>query len=161
MPEAKTASPSASTKSRTTTAKRPAAKRASTNNARRTTGASTQARRAGTAERVVLVPLGAALIAREQVLAGVNDAIGRYSSPSKASAQLRRFERRGTTARKRIEREVRKTRVRVERELRHGRTRVERELRHGRTRVEGELRRRRRDGEELADRVQERLSRLV
>ena len=94
----------------------------------------------------MLVPLGAALLARERVLAGVNDALDHYSTPSKASAQLRRFERRGATARKRLEREVRKTRVRVERELRQSRTRVEHELR-----------RRRRAGEELADRVQERL----
>jgi len=149
MPEAKTASPSTPTKSPTTTAKRPvAAKRASTNSRRAAT--STPARRAGAAERIVLVPLGAALIARERVLTGVNDAIDHYSSPSKASAQLRRFERRGTTARKRLEREVRKTRVRVERELRHSRTRLERELR-----------RRRQDGEGLADRVQERISSLL
>lgn len=96
----------------------------------------------------MLVPLGAALIARERLLAGVNDAFDNYSTPSKASAQLRHFERRGTTARKQLEREVRKTRVRIERELRHNRTRLERELR-----------RRRRDGEQLADRVGERLTR--
>jgi len=152
MPEAKTASPSTPTKSPTTTAKRPvAAKRAGaagTNS--RAASASTPTRRAGAAERIVLVPLGAALIARERVLTGVNDAIDHYSSPSKASAQLRRFERRGTTARKHLEREVRKTRVRVERELRHNRTRLERELR-----------RRRQDGEGLADRVQERISSLL
>ena len=153
MPDAKTASPSTLTKSPTTTAKRPVAAKRAGANSRRAASASAPtrpARRAGAAERIVLVPLGAALIARERVLTGVNDAIDHYSSPSKASAQLRRFERRGTTARKRLEREVRKTRVRVERELRHNRTRLERELR-----------RRRQDGEGLADRVQERISTLL
>jgi len=87
----------------------------------------------------VLIPVGAALIARERVLAGVNDTIANYNSTSKAGAQLRKFERRGATARNRVEREVRKSRVRVERELR----------------------RRRRDGEELAERVQERILNLV
>jgi hypothetical protein len=102
------------------------------------------------AERAVLIPVGAALIAREQVLARVNDTIENYATPSKANAQLRKFERRGNTARNRLEREVRKTRVRVEREVRQTRGRVEREVR-----------RRQRDGEELASRVQERILNLV
>jgi hypothetical protein len=87
----------------------------------------------------MLIPVGAALIARERVLAGVNEVLANYNSTSKATAQLRKFERRGATARNRFEREVRKTRVRVERELRQ----------------------RRRDGEELAERVQERILSLV
>ena len=46
------------------------------------------------AERVVLIPVGAALIARERVLSSVNDTINNYSSTTRAQAQLRRFERR-------------------------------------------------------------------
>jgi hypothetical protein len=80
------------------------------------------------AERAVLIPVGAALIARDKVVASVSDTLASYSSPSKAQAQLRKFERRGATARKRLEREVRKTRVRVERELRQRRKNVERTL---------------------------------
>jgi hypothetical protein len=91
------------------------------------------------AERAVLIPVGAALIARERVVSGVNDTISSYSSTSKAQAQLRKFERRGNTARKRLEREVRKARVSVERELR----------------------KRRQDGTELADRLQGRIQSLV
>jgi hypothetical protein len=102
------------------------------------------------AERAVLIPVGAALIAREQVLARVNDTIGTFGTPAKANAQLRKFERRGNTARNRLEREVRKTRVRVEREVRQTRGRVEREVRQ-----------RRHDGEQLANRVQERILSLV
>ena len=77
------------------------------------------------AERAVLIPVGAALIARDRVVSSVNDTISSYSSTSKAQAQLRRFERRGVTARNRLEREVRKTRVRVERELRQRRREIE------------------------------------
>lgn len=91
------------------------------------------------AERAILIPVGAALIARDRVVSGVNDTLTAYSSPSKAQAQLRKFERRGNTARKRLEREVRKARTSVERELR----------------------RRRQHSADLADRVQERIQSLV
>jgi len=91
------------------------------------------------AERAVLIPVGAALIARERVVSSVSDVISIYSSPTKTQTQLRKFERRGATARNRLEREVRKTRTRVERELRQ----------------------RRRDSSELVDRLQERVTNLV
>ena len=76
-------------------------------------------------ERAVLIPVGAALIARDRVVSSVNDTISSYGSTTKAQAQLRRFERRGSTARNRLEREVRKARVRVERELRQRRRELE------------------------------------
>jgi hypothetical protein len=134
----------------TKAAAKPAAKRASTR-AKSTTKASTarttQTRAArstpGYAERAVLIPVGAALIAREKVVASVNDTFSTYSSPAKAQSQLNsqldKFERRGTTARNRLEREVRKTRTRVERELRQ----------------------RRRDSVELVESLQERVLNLV
>jgi hypothetical protein len=78
------------------------------------------------AERAVLIPVGVALTARDRVISTVNGTIATYSTPSKAQAQLRRFERRGATARNRLEREVRKTRVRVERQLRQRRRVIER-----------------------------------
>ena len=76
-------------------------------------------------ERAVLIPVGAALIARDRVVSSVNDTISSYGSTTKAQAQLRRFERRGSTARNRLEREVRKARVRFERELRQRRRELE------------------------------------
>jgi methyl-accepting chemotaxis protein len=66
------------------------------------------------AERAVLIPVGAALIARDRVMTSVNSTISSYSSSSKAQAQLRRFERRGTTARKSFERELRQRRREIE-----------------------------------------------
>jgi hypothetical protein len=91
------------------------------------------------AEKAVLVPVGAALIARETVVSTVEGIRSNYSTQAKAEAQLRRFERRGTTARNRVEREVKKTRTRVERELRQRRTRAQRLLKQNRTRVEREV----------------------
>jgi hypothetical protein len=91
------------------------------------------------AEKAVLVPLGASLVARDRVIDTVTDLRDTYSTREKAERDLkarqrrletdiRKFERRGTTARNRFEREVRKTRTRVERTLRQRRTRLEREI---------------------------------
>jgi hypothetical protein len=116
------------------------------------------------AERALLIPVGATLIARDRVVSGVTETISIYSSSTKAQAQLRRFERRGATARKRLEREVRKTRTRVERELRQRRRRFEKgvnglearrdELAKNGSDIAGRV-------PELANRVQERILNLV
>ena len=109
------------------------------------------------AERAMLIQVGAALMARERVVSGVSDTVSRYSSTSKAKAQLRRFERRGATARNRLEREVRKVRVRVEREVRQRR----RELKNTVSGIEDRRDAVTRNGSELASRVQERILSLV
>jgi hypothetical protein len=103
------------------------------------------------AERAVLIPVGAWLIARDRVVESVTDTLSTYGSSTKTQAQLRRFERRGATARNRLEREVRKARVRVERELRQRRRGIESTV--------GELEDRRdalaKSGSDLAGRVPE------
>jgi hypothetical protein len=103
------------------------------------------------AERAVLIPVGAALLARDRVVSSVSDTLNTYSSSTKAQAQLRRFERRGVTARNRLEREVRKARVRVERELRQRRRVVENRVNDLDDRREALTR----NGSELANRVPE------
>lgn len=120
MPTATTTSAKA-TKPRAKAARKPAAAKASASKApaKAATGIGDYA------ERAVLIPVGAALIARESVVSTVSDTVSTYSSTTKAQAQLRRFERRGVTARNRLEREVRKARVRVERELRQRRQDIE------------------------------------
>jgi len=104
-----------------------------------------------TAERAVLIPVGAALVARDAVVETVTGAVRPYRSRETAQRQLerdiKRFERRGTTARNRTERELKKARTRVERELRQRRTRVERVVKHNRTRVQRETKSLRRDVE--------------
>ncbi|MHB8532677.1 MAG: hypothetical protein ACYDC2_08150 [Solirubrobacteraceae bacterium] len=107
------------------------------------------------AERAVLIPVGAALIARDRVVSGVTDTLSSYSSSSKAQAQLRKFERRGNTARKRLEREVRKARVRVERELRLRRKETEKQFKE----IIGDIESRRdaitKNGSDITNRVPE------
>jgi hypothetical protein len=123
MPTVSTPTPKA-TKARAKAARKPAATKTARTSTRSTTQAKATRETAGTfdyAERAVLIPVGAALIARDRVVTTVSDTISTYSSTSKTQAQLKKFERRGATARNRLEREVRKARVRVERELRQRR----------------------------------------
>jgi hypothetical protein len=109
------------------------------------------------AERALLIPVGVALTARDQVFSSVNDTISGYSSTTKARAQLRRFERRGATARNRLERDVRKARVRVERKLRQRRREIEKTV----SELEGRRDAVAKNGSDLANRVQERILSLV
>lgn len=132
--------PAATTSQRSGKARKPAAKSAAAGRtATSTSSGAASANGSSYAERAVLIPVGAALIARDRVFSGVNDTISTYSSSTKTQAQLRRFERRGNTARRRVEREIRKARVSVERELR----------------------KRRRDSVQFADRLQGRIESLV
>jgi hypothetical protein len=141
----------AATTRRSTAAKRAAATRrtaATKRSAAARQAAATRAEAAKTpvdrvqeyAERAVLIPVGAALVARDTAIAAVNDLVESVSTRDRAERQLKRFERRGATARNRVERQVRKTRTRAERTLRQRRTRVERELRQRRTRLQRGLR---------------------
>jgi hypothetical protein len=84
----------------------------------------------------VLIQVGAALTARDRVVAAVNDVVSSYSTPARTQATLRRLERRGASARKQLEREVKGTRTRLEGELGERRRRVEGELRERRLRLE-------------------------
>jgi type IV secretory pathway VirB10-like protein len=70
------------------------------------------------ADRVVSIQVGAALAARDGVVATVTDLATKYSSLDGVERELRKLERRGSTARNRFEREVRARRERVERDLR-------------------------------------------
>jgi hypothetical protein len=98
------------------------------------------------AERAVLIPVGATLVARDSVIEAVKplaDGETRERELSKlqkrVSTNLRRFERRGTTARNRAVREVKRTRTRVERELRQRRNRTLRTVKQNRREVEKQL----------------------
>jgi hypothetical protein len=86
-------------------------------------------RAAEIAEKAVLVPMGATLIARDRLAETLDEIRKTISTRTKAEQELRRFERRGSSAVKRIERDVKKNRTRLERELRQRRTRLEKELR--------------------------------
>ena len=81
-------------------------------------------------ERTALVYVGATLEARDRVLGVAGELANRFGSRAAAERELgkdiRRFERRGTTARNQLERDVKKARTRVERQLRTRRRDAER-----------------------------------
>ncbi|MGH2712826.1 MAG: hypothetical protein ACRDM7_02855 [Thermoleophilaceae bacterium] len=98
------------------------------------------------AERAVLIPVGATLVARDSVIDAVKpyaDGETRDAELSKlhkrVSTNLRKFERRGTTARNRAVREVKRTRTRVERELRQRRNKTVRTVKQNGREVEKQL----------------------
>jgi hypothetical protein len=102
------------------------------------------------AERAVLVQVGAALEARDRVVGTVSSITDTATSRPRAERQLKKFERRGASARTQLEREIRKTRTRVERELRQRRQRLERTVKRNRGKLEREVKTARRDLEKQA-----------
>jgi hypothetical protein len=145
----------ATTSNSTTRARKPPAQRR-TSTARKTTArrqATTTSTQPKTpveqaqelAERVVLVPVGASLLARDNLVSTVKGFATKYSTRASFERELKRYERRGASARNRFERQVRKSRTRFERELRQRRTRVERTIKQNRRRVERDVRSVRRD----------------
>ena len=80
------------------------------------------------AERAVLVPVGASLLARDNLVSTVKGLATKYRTRTRLERELKRYERRGATARNRFERQVRRTRTRFERELRQRRSLVERTM---------------------------------
>jgi hypothetical protein len=80
------------------------------------------------AERAALVYVGATLEARDRVIGLAGDLVNRFGSRAAAEREvnkdLRRFERRGTTARNQLERDVKKARTRLERAVRTRRRNV-------------------------------------
>lgn len=113
------------------------------------------------AERAVLVPVGASLLARENIVSTVRGLANKYSTRQGVERELKRFERRGVTARNRLERQVRRTRTKFERELRQRRTRVERTVKQNRRRLEREVRQVRRDLEKQSKTVTANVEKLV
>src|SRR5436190_70316 len=107
------------------------------------------------AERAVLIPVGAALTARDVVV----DATKPYTA-SRESAEreltkltkrvatnLRRFERRGNTARNRAVRQAKRTRTQFERQVRRSRSQTTRFLRRNRREAERQVKAARRQAE--------------
>ncbi len=113
------------------------------------------------AERALLVPVGASLLARDNLVATVKDLTTRYRTRTGVEKELKRYERRGATARNRFERQVRRTRARVERELRQTRRGVERTLKQNRRRFEREVRSVRRDLEKQSGTLGTRVEKIV
>ncbi len=117
------------------------------------------------AERFVLTSVGGVLVYRDTVQELFQDIVKRYGSVATAQKEvtrdLKKFERRGVTARNRLERDVRKARTRVERELRTRRRAVERTVKTNRRRVEREVTSLRKDVTKRANEVTDQVKSLV
>src|SRR5262245_61344216 len=120
--------PSKTTGRRTRTAAKNRTREAAKANT--TAAKTTAAQGRGFAERAALVYVGATLEARDRVLGVAGDIVGRYGTRAAAEREvnkdLKRFERRGNTARNNLERDVRKARTRLERAVRTRRREAER-----------------------------------
>ncbi len=130
---------------RRTTSRRRTTTRATSSANTRSTTTSTQPRTPVAqaqviAERAILVPVGAGLLVRDNVVSTVRGIASKYRTRAAFERELRRYERRGVTARNRFERQVRRNRARFERELRQRRTRVERTVKQNRRRLERDVR---------------------
>lgn len=158
-----TAKKAAATRRRNAARRSAAAKRAAQTRALNTRTPVQQVQE--TAEKAVLIPVGAVLVARDNVVETVSGLVDTYSNRQTAqrelSKNLRRFERRGATARTRLERRAKRTRTRVERELRQRRNRAERTLRLNRTRVRREVKGTRRDVTSRVDLVSAQVENVI
>ena len=113
------------------------------------------------AARAFLVPVGAGLIVRDNLVSTVKGFTTKYRTRVGFERELKRYERRGVSARNHLERQARRTRTRFERELRQRRSRVERSVRQNRRRFEKEVRSVRRDLERQSGVVSARFEKLV
>lgn len=113
------------------------------------------------AERAVLVPVGASLLARDNLVATVTGLVSKYRTRTGFEREIKRYERRGVTARNRFERQIRRTRTQVERQLRQRRSVIERTVRQNRRRFEREVRSVRKDLGKQSGIVGARVEKLV
>ena len=113
------------------------------------------------AERAVLVPVGATLLVRDNVVSTLSGLATKYRTRAGVERELKRFERRGASARNRFERQVRKTRTRFERQVRQRRSLIEKTMKQNRRRVEREVRSVRKDLGRQSNLVSSRVEKLV
>ena len=113
------------------------------------------------AERAALVPVGASLLVRDNLVSTVRDLGTKYQTRASIERELKRYERRGSTARNRFERQVRRSRTSLERQLRQRRNQVQRTVKQNRRRVEREVKSVRKDLEKQSGIVGARVEKLV
>ena len=143
-------------------------RRSTAGSTRRTASATTQAspktpveQAQQIAERAVLVPVGASLLARDNLVSTVKGLSTKYRTRAGLEREIKRYERRGATARNRFERQVRRTRAKFERELRQRRNTVQRSVKQNRREFERQVRSVRKDLEKQSGVVTARVDKLV
>jgi F0F1-type ATP synthase membrane subunit b/b' len=107
------------------------------------------------------VPVGASLLARDNLVSTIQGLATKYSSRTTLQHEIRRYERRGTTARNRFERQVKRTRTRFERQLRQRRSLIERTIKQNRRRVEREVKSVRKDLTKQSGQLGARVEKIV
>ncbi len=113
------------------------------------------------AERAVLVPVGASLLVRDNLVSTIQGLATKYSTRTNLQRELRLYERRGATARNRFERQVKRTRTRFERQLRQRRSLIERTIKQNRRRVEREVKSVRKDLTKQTGQLGSRVEKIV
>lgn len=113
------------------------------------------------AERAVLVPVGASLLVRDNVVSTIQGLATKYSTRTSLQHEIRRYERRGTTARNRFERQVKRTRTRFERQLRQRRSLIEKTIKQNRRRLEREVKSVRKDLTKQSGQLGARVEKIV
>jgi hypothetical protein len=113
------------------------------------------------AERVILIPVGAGLVVRDDIVSTVNRLTTRYVTRAGLERELRRYEKRGGRVRARIERDIRRRRTRIERDMRARRKGIERAMRENRRRLDREIRTVRKDLSKRSDILTARVEKLV
>ena len=113
------------------------------------------------AERAVLIPVGAALEARDRVAGTVEGLVTTTRSRSALEQQLRRFERRGGSARTQLERRTRTARRGFARQRTQARKNLDLNVENLTTRMEKVVQNSVDAGMKLVNGVQERLPRVV
>ena len=103
----------------------------------------------------------ASLLARDNLVSTVKGLTTKYRTRASLERELKRYERRGATARNRFERQVRRTRAKFERELRQRRTTVERSVKQNRRQFERQVKSVRKDFEKQSGVVTARVDKLV
>ena len=120
------------------------------------------------AQRAALIPVGAALTARDNLVGAVKP----YTSIDQAekeisrlrselSRDLTKFERRGANASVKVQREVKRTRTRLERELRQRRNQAQRAVRGSRRDLEKQVTEVQASAEQIAKRFGEQVTSLA
>jgi F0F1-type ATP synthase membrane subunit b/b' len=105
--------------------------------------------------------VGATLLARDNLVSTIQGLATKYSSRTSLQHEIRRYERRGSTARNRFERQVKRTRTRFERQLRQRRSLVERTIKQNRRRVEREVKSVRKDLTKQSGQLSSRVEKAV
>jgi hypothetical protein len=113
------------------------------------------------AERVVLVPVGVSLLVRDDIVSTVKGLATKYRTRAGLEREIKRYEKRGASARNRFEKQVRRQRTKFERDLRQRRTQIEKTVKQNRGRLEREVRSVRKDFEKQSGLVTNRVEKLL